>query len=114
MAESGNFDQILPYSRSVGYTPDFNALLQHITRVNPEKGSEFATNIAKEDPSLLDIDRAVDIFQSQGMIQQATSFLLDVLSQNKPEQGHLQTRLLEMNLQSAPQVSQFVYSYDLY
>ena len=32
MAESGTFDQILPYSRSVGYTPDFNALLQHIMR----------------------------------------------------------------------------------
>jgi len=34
MAESGSFEQILPYSRSVGYTPDFNALLQHITRVS--------------------------------------------------------------------------------
>ena len=43
MAESGNFDQILPYSRSVGYSPDFNALLQHITRVSPEKGAEFPT-----------------------------------------------------------------------
>jgi clathrin heavy chain len=34
MAESGNFDQILPYSRSTGYTPDFNGLLQNITRVS--------------------------------------------------------------------------------
>lgn len=32
MAESGNFEQILPYSRSVGYSPDFNALVQHVTR----------------------------------------------------------------------------------
>lgn len=32
MAESGNFEQILSYSQSVGYTPDYNALLQHITR----------------------------------------------------------------------------------
>lgn len=32
MAESGNFDQILPYSRQAGYTPDFNALIQHVTR----------------------------------------------------------------------------------
>ena len=30
MAESGNFDQILPYSREVGYNPDFNGLLQNI------------------------------------------------------------------------------------
>ena len=39
------------------------------------------------------------------MIQQATAFLLDVLSANKPEQGQLQTRLLEMNLMNAPQVA---------
>ena len=114
MAESGNFDQILSYSRSVGYTPDFNALLQHITRVNPEKGAEFATNIAREDSSLIDIDRTVDIFQSQGMIQQATAFLLDVLSANKPEQGHLQTRLLEMNLMNAPQVADAILGNEMF
>ncbi|KAI7519000.1 clathrin heavy chain, partial [Hortaea werneckii] len=114
MAESGNFDQILPYSQSVGYTPDFNSLIQHVTRVNPEKGAEFATNIAREDPSLIDIDRTVDIFQSQGMVQQATAFLLDVLSANKPEQGHLQTRLLEMNLMNAPQVADAILGNEMF
>ena len=82
--------------------------------MSPDKGAEFATNIAKEDPSLLDIDRAVDIFQAQGMIQQATSFLLDVLGQNKPEQGHLQTRLLEMNLSSAPQVADAILGNEMF
>lgn len=114
MAESGNFDMILPYSRSVGYTPDFNALLQHITRVNPEKGAEFATSLVREDASLLDIDRAVDVFQSQGMVQQATAFLLDVLAGNKPEQGHLQTRLLEMNLTQAPQVADAILGNEMF
>jgi len=42
---------------------------------------------------------------SQNMIQPATSFLLDALKENKPEQGPLQTRLLEMNLVHAPQVA---------
>ena len=114
MAEAGNFDQILPYSRNAGYTPDFNSLLQHITRINPDKGAEFATNIAKEDPNLLDIDRTVDIFQSQGMIQQATAFLLDVLSANKPEQAQLQTRLLEMNLMNAPQVADAILGNEMF
>ena len=39
------------------------------------------------------------------MIQPATSQLLDALKDNKAEQGHLQTRLLEMNLLNAPQVA---------
>ncbi len=38
------------------------------------------------------------------LIQQCTSFLLDALKNNRPTEGPLQTRLLEMNLMHAPQV----------
>lgn len=38
------------------------------------------------------------------LIQQCTSFLLDALKNNRPMEGALQTRLLEMNLVHAPQV----------
>jgi clathrin heavy chain len=50
----------------------------------------------------VDVERVVDIFMSQNMIQPATSY---ALKENKQEQGHLQTRLLEMNLIHAPQVA---------
>jgi len=39
------------------------------------------------------------------MIQQCTAFLLDALKNNRPSEGALQTRLLEMNLMHAPQVA---------
>ncbi|KAJ5187401.1 hypothetical protein N7449_010395 [Penicillium cf. viridicatum] len=98
-AETGQFDKILAYSKQAGYQPDYTQLLQHIVRVNPEKGAEFATQLANEESgALVDLDRVVDVFLSQNMVQQATSFLLDALKDNKPEHGHLQTRLLEMNL----------------
>jgi clathrin heavy chain len=115
LAELGQFDGILPYSKETGYTPDYTVLLQHIVRVNPEKGAEFATQLAK-DPNgpLVDIDRVVDIFQSQGMVQQATAFLLDVLQNNLPEQAHLQTKLLEMNLLHAPQVADAILGNDMF
>ena len=51
---------------------------------------------------------------SQNMIQPATSFLLDALKDNKPEQGHLQTRLLEMNLIHAPQVADAIFGNDMF
>lgn len=38
------------------------------------------------------------------MVQQCTAFLLDALKNNRPAEGPLQTRLLEMNLIAAPQV----------
>ena len=39
------------------------------------------------------------------MVQQCTAFLLDALKNNRPSEGPLQTRLLEMNLMAAPQVA---------
>ena len=51
---------------------------------------------------LVDVERVVDTFMSQNMIQPATSFLLDALKENKQEQGHLQTCLLKMNLICTP------------
>ena len=114
-AETGQFDKILPYAQKVGYNPDYAALLTHIIRINPEKGAEFATQLAgQESGALIDIDRVVDVFLSQSMIQQATAFLLTALEGNKPEQGVQQTRLLEMNLLNAPQVAAAILSNNMF
>ncbi|GAA6001306.1 clathrin heavy chain [Rhodotorula paludigena] len=105
-AETGQFAKIIVYAKRVNYTPDYAALLQHVTRLNPEHGAEFASQLVNDEMGpLVDVERVVDVFMSQNMIQQATSFLLDALKDNKPEQAHLQTRLLEMNLVNAPQVA---------
>ncbi|KAJ5734359.1 clathrin heavy chain [Penicillium malachiteum] len=114
-AETGQFDKILTYSKQAGYQPDYIQLLQHIVRVNPQKGLEFATSLANEESgALLDLDRVVDVFLSQNMIQETTSFLLDALKDNKPEQGQLQTRLLEMNLVNAPQVADAILGNEIF
>ncbi|KAJ5108944.1 hypothetical protein N7456_005619 [Penicillium angulare] len=114
-AETGQFDKILTYSKQANYQPDYTQLLQHIVRVNPEKGAEFASQLANEETgALVDLERVVDVFLSQNMIQQATSFLLDALKDNKPEQGHLQTRLLEMNLVNAPQVADAILGNEIF
>ena len=114
-AETGQFERIQPYAQQVGYSPDYNNLFQHIIRISPERGAEFASSLAK-DPNgpLLDIERTFNIFSSQAMYQQATSFLLDVLSGDSPDQGQLQTRLLEMNLQNAPQVADAILGNDMF
>ncbi|KAF7798005.1 hypothetical protein EIP86_009215 [Pleurotus ostreatoroseus] len=114
-AETGQTDKIVLYAKKVGYTPDYIGLLQHIMRSNPEKGAEFAAQLVNDESGpLVDVERVVDIFMSQNMIQPATSFLLDALKENKPEQGHLQTRLLEMNLMHAPQVADAILGNEMF
>ncbi|ODV87673.1 hypothetical protein CANARDRAFT_4993 [[Candida] arabinofermentans NRRL YB-2248] len=104
LGELGQFDKILPYCASSGYNPNFTVLIQNILRVNPDKAAEFATQLLSSQPEL-DVQQIADIFLSQNYIQQGTAFLLDALKEDKPSEGHLQTRLLEVNLLHHPQVA---------
>lgn len=57
-AETGQTDKIVLYSKKVGYSPDYASLLQHIMRVNPEKGAEFASQLANDESGpLVDVER---------------------------------------------------------
>lgn len=104
-AETGQFQKIVLYAKKVGYTPDYTFLLRNVMRVNPEQGAQFASMLVQDDEPLADINQIVDVFMEQNMVQQCTAFLLDALKNNRPSEGPLQTRLLEMNLISAPQVA---------
>ena len=115
LAATGQIDKILPFCKQSGYQPDYAQLIRHIVTNNPEKGAEFAMQLANDETGpQIDIERVVDVFQSQNLIQQATSFLLDALRHNVPEQGHLQTRLLEMNLVNAPQVADAILGNEMF
>ena len=61
--------------------------------------------LVQDDEPLAEITQIVDVFMEQNMVQQCTAFLLDALKNNRPAEGPLQTRLLEMNLMAAPQVA---------
>ncbi|PON57561.1 Clathrin, heavy chain [Parasponia andersonii] len=46
----------------------------------------------------VDYNTITDLFLQRNLIREATAFLLDVLKPNLPEHGHLQTKVLEINL----------------
>ncbi|SCU88368.1 LANO_0D01904g1_1 [Lachancea nothofagi CBS 11611] len=107
LAELQQFDKILPYAQKVGYQPNYVVLISNLLRTSPDKASEFAVSLLQspETSSQLDIEKIADIFFTQNLVQQGTSFLLDALKGDTPDQGHLQTRVLEVNLLHAPQVA---------
>jgi hypothetical protein len=91
-AETGQLEKIVLYSK-VGFQPDYATLLQHITRTNPEKGAEFATQLVRTDPSLMRYE-----LSTSSCLRTRSYSLLNALRDNKPGLAHPQTRLLEMNL----------------
>ncbi|XP_051759546.1 clathrin heavy chain 1 isoform X1 [Ctenopharyngodon idella] len=104
-AETGQFQKIVLYAKKMGYSPDWVMLLRSVMRSGPDQGLQFAQMLIQDEEPLVNISQVVDVFMENNLVQQCTSFLLDALKNNRPEEGPLQTRLLEMNLIHAPQVA---------
>jgi len=104
-AETGQFQKIVLYAKKVGCSPDYISLLRQIMRTNPDQGASFAQMLIQDEEPMADINQIVDVFMESNLVQPCTAFLLDALKHNRPNEGALQTRLLEMNLMTAPQVA---------
>ncbi|KAI0239202.1 Clathrin heavy chain [Massospora cicadina] len=116
-AEMGEYNKIVLYANRVGYQPDYLALLQHTLRNTPDKAADFAARLVNNEAGgepLLEIERIMDVFTQFNMVQAATSFLLDALKGDRPDQGPLQTRLLEMTLLNAPQVADAILGNEMF
>ncbi|KAL4388443.1 hypothetical protein GQ457_09G030600 [Hibiscus cannabinus] len=105
-AERREFDKILIYSKQVGYTPDYLFLLQTILRTDPQGAVNFALMMSQmEGGCPTDFNTITDLFLQRNLIREATAFLLDVLKPNLPEHAFLQTKVLEINLVTFPNVA---------
>ena len=60
------------------------------------------------------IEGVLQVYLEYSQIQEATKFLLEVLKGNSPNEGHLQTKLFEINLMQAPQVAEGIFQLNLF
>ncbi len=102
--QRGEYDKIAAYAAKVGYRCDYGVMLGNLARQNPAGALDFAKQLSAG--SLVDPNAVVEIFMGLNRIQETTAFLLEALKGNKPEEGYLQTKLLEINLRGgSPQVA---------
>jgi clathrin heavy chain len=114
-AEAGQYDKIVTYCQSVGYSPDWSQLLQNVLATNRAGAQAFAAMLlGAEGGPMIDVTLVIDAFMSRNMVQETTALLLDALKANAPEDGPLQTRLLEINLRSAPQVADAILGNEMF
>ncbi|DBA67143.1 hypothetical protein WJX79_007694 [Trebouxia sp. C0005] len=105
LAGKGDFNELMAYSGQAGYKPDYLYLMQRLMMDNPEAAVNLAKMIAKQPGPPMDLNTLADLFLQRNAVREATAFLLDVLQENKPEHDKLQTKLLEINLVTNPQVA---------
>lgn len=78
--------------------------LQSLMMNNPQGAVALAKIAVKMTPPAVEVNTVADLFLQRNMVREATAFLLDALASDKPEQAALQTKLLEINLITNPQV----------
>lgn len=108
-AELGQFSKLVLFVKKVGIQPDYSKLLQSAMASDPVKAVEFGKLIL-EDPSLgVDVEAMFDLFASHGLVQQATSCVLDRLKTNADDMASLQTKVLGLTIQQAPQIADAIF-----
>lgn len=105
LAQKKEYEKITKYSQQVGYTPDWLQLMMQQLMNDGQGAVNLAQMIVGMTPPGLDINTVTDLFLQRNMIREATSFLLDVLKPNLPEHAMLQTKVLEINLITFPNVA---------
>lgn len=102
-AELGQYSNIIAYCKKISFIPDYSSLLKSVLKIDPERGSEFAKLLLAE--NCLSAEALFECFASLSLVQQVTGLLLDILKQDLPEQDELQTKLLELQLATKPNVA---------
>eukprot|EP00884_Botryococcus_braunii_P006634 jgi/Botrbrau1/15972/Bobra.0294s0010.1 len=105
LAAKGDFTTLSQYAGASGAKVDYLYLLQRMMMDNPEAAVTLARQVARQPGPPLEINVMADLFLQRNMVREATAFLLDVLQDNNPQYAALQTKLLEINLVTNPQVA---------
>ena len=105
LAAKGDFAELSQYASQSGAAPNYVALLQKLMMDSPDAAVSLAKQVVKQPGSGVEVSAAADLFLQRNMVREATAFLLDALSGDDASQSALQTKLLEINLVTAPQVA---------
>lgn len=105
LAAKGDFEQLATFTRSSGAAPDYSFLLQKLMMDNPDAAVNLAKMVSRQPGPPLDLNSIADLFLQRNMVKEATAFLLDALQDDDPKNAALQTKLIEINLLTNPQVA---------
>lgn len=113
LTEQGRHEELLEFAVQTHLQADYPSLLRSMLGTNAEAAVAFAQKLLAAEPPLVDANQVVDALLQHQRLPELTSLLLEFLKGNKPEQGALQTRLLEVNLKQSPQVAEAIFQMEL-
>lgn len=112
LAEEGHFDKLVAWAKTVNYNPDWLKLIGALVQANPAGAAALAKLLLTNQVEV-SREAIVDIFVKRNLIREVTELVIDV-NKNQPEDGGLQTLILELNLLNAPTVAEFIFAQNLF
>lgn len=112
-----HLNNILEYSKRVQFQPELPLLIAQLIRVNSDRAKDLALLLIKHpDGPKIDIETLVNTFMVANDVKNTTNILLEYLKPrgNREEDAALQTKLLEINLLTTPQVAEAIMDHDEY
>ncbi len=116
LAARGEMDKFAAFCEQTGYVPDYADLMARMLALNPTAAVSLACHIVSKNAAALDVNTLTDYFLTSRppMVREATQFLLEVLKPNLPEHAALQTKVLEMNLLTFPNVADAILANNMF
>eukprot|EP00737_Agarophyton_chilense_P001413 gb/GEZJ01001588.1/.p1 GENE.gb/GEZJ01001588.1/~~gb/GEZJ01001588.1/.p1 ORF type:complete len:1778 (+),score=279.90 gb/GEZJ01001588.1/:30-5336(+) len=123
MIQTGQTSKIALYAKKVGMKVTHRDLVEMAASYNPQAALDIANNTSnalvlvdpkKKKESIEDINKMVDMFLSKGMLNEASSHAMDHLTDQDPEEGSIQTKILKACLINAPAVADAILSQDIW
>lgn len=103
MMEMGLSEQAMEFAGKTGTPIDMGATLNSMIDTNPEGAIKLAKGLWEKNKDT-NVHQIADMFLRRNRIQEFTSLLFDCMRKNLPEDGPYQTKVLELNMMTAPQV----------
>lgn len=104
LLETGQTDKVTVYAQRVGLNLNQMELVNMASAVNPAAALQLMQTMGTAGGAPTDHKAMIDLLVNKGMIQEATTYCVNNMK-DEEQYGEIQTKLLEANLHSAPQVA---------
>jgi clathrin heavy chain len=96
-------EQAMKFAQDTGTPLDMGTTLNSMIETNPEGALKLAKSLWEKNKDT-NVHQIADMFLRRNRIQEFTSLLFDCMRKNLPEDGPYQTKVLELNMMTSPQV----------
>ena len=92
------------------FQPDYLGILNTLLENNKQRGIDFVQILLNGNIGFNDFDSLIEIFLKHNLVEECTSFLMELLKNNCKNEGKLQTRLIEINILKNPEIADLILS----